>query len=140
MDLAERIIDFMKHYFPWEMDSEAEMVLAETKGMIARKDVDHIIEFLSDADDIEEVETLVAELKSLKKINTDDLGVYIEWINHGGMINYMNGLYIMADGEWLDICREHNIDNTEAAQRSFCKSALENANIPESLIIKGISW
>lgn len=63
-----------------------------------------------------------------------------EWIEYGGLISYetKNGVELYtgkdADADFFDWLKNEKLDDTVENEKRFCKSALENANVPSEVI------
>lgn len=70
-----------------------------------------------------------------------------EWIEYGGFISCAgtkNGveLYTREDAEadYCDWIKEEKLADTIENQKAFCKTALENANVPDEVIEELLDW
>lgn len=64
-----------------------------------------------------------------------------EWIEYGGFISYAdtkNGVELYtgedAEADYCDWIKEDKLEDTIENEKEFCKSALEQANVPSEVI------
>ena len=70
-----------------------------------------------------------------------------EWLEYGGLISYVetkNGVELYtgedAEADYFDWLKNNKLEDTIENQKEFCKSALEQANVPSEVIEELLDW